>query len=96
MQFIMSKLRAALQGKNDLLVGDVMDIQHFRQVLRDACGDTLTEHEIITIARHYQDRQGEKNDNTTLVAIAQEQLRKIGYTDFNKVEQACGQIDQNG
>ena len=93
MQFIMSKLRAALQGKTDLLCGDVMDIQHFRQVLRDACAGSLSEQEIITVARHYQDRQGEAVDNTTLVAIAQEQLRKVGFVDFNKVEQQCTQAD---
>ena len=70
-----------------------MDVQHFRKVLRDECAENLSEHEIITVARHYQDRQGENNNQATLVAIAQEQLRKCGFTDYNKVEQAITNAD---
>lgn len=87
----MPKLRAALQGRNDILIGNTMDIQHFRQALRD-CGG-LTEHEILTVARHYQDRQNEPVDNGTMAAVAQEHLRRNGFSDFAPLEKHLSQSD---
>lgn len=56
---------------------------------------SLTDHEIMTLARMYCSRSGEeKMDTRKLVAIAQEMLRKRNFEGFGKLLEACSQEDR--
>ena len=56
---------------------------------------SITDHEIMTVARHYSERTAaDAVDSRKLVAIVQEQLRKRNYEGFGKLLEDCMQNDQ--
>ncbi|KAK3094621.1 hypothetical protein FSP39_004130 [Pinctada imbricata] len=56
---------------------------------------TITNHEVMTVARYYSERTAEDAvDSRKLVAIVQEQLRKRNYEGFGKLLEDCMQNDQ--
>ncbi|XP_077987330.1 EF-hand domain-containing family member C2-like [Glandiceps talaboti] len=59
--------------------------EQFRNLLVQIASSNLTDHEIITVARYFSDRQEEKVDLSVLVSIAQEQLRKNNFEIFGKL-----------
>ena len=71
-----------------------MEYSQFRQIVSDLAQGELSEHEVITVARQYQDRRDEALDLPTLVAIAQEQLSKVNFDNFNKVIEQCVHYDK--
>lgn len=55
----------------------------------------ISDHEIMTVARHYSQRtQEDAIDSNKLVAIVQEQLRKRNYEGFGKLLEDCMQNDK--
>ena len=81
-------------ARNDPTGGsNMMSYDSFRQFLQSLAGSALTEHEIISVARFYQDRKDERLDLGTLLAIAQDQLRKVNYENFQQVLEQCIHYD---
>ena len=71
-----------------------MNYEQFHATLK-YLKSNLSEHEIITVARFYQDRRDEIMQKDTLVAIAQDQLRKAQFESFSFIEQQCEHYDQD-
>lgn len=66
----------------------------FRSTLQSLAQGALTEHEIVTLARYYQDPLEDPISLQTLVAVAQEELRKVGFEDFRDLHTLCIQLDK--
>lgn len=98
MDKIMGKICGALQGKVDDInrqaLGGCVSFDEFRRVLHGVLPGVLTEHEIITLARFYQDRKDDALDVNTLIAVAQEQLRKNNFENFSRVQEQCIHYDK--
>lgn len=76
----------------DLACG--LPYEQFRDALKDIAKGQLSEHEIITLARYYQDKKEDPVDVETLVAVAQDQLRKGDFENFSRIEDQCVHSDQ--
>ena len=95
----MNKLRELVKANHDDITrmasgSTSTQYDEFRNIVLRMAQSQLTEHEIITIARYYQDRQ---EDNTTaqqMVAMAQEQLRKANFDDFSAMLEQCIKFDK--
>ena len=95
----MNKLRELVKANRDEITrigagATSTPYDEFRNIVLQMAQSQLTEHEIITIARYYQDRQ---EDNTTaqqMVAMAQEQLRKANFDDFSALLEQCIKFDK--
>jgi len=92
---ILSKLNQAIsQSGGSIQGGEAVPYDQFRSMIAGLAQGALSEHEIITLARYYQDR---KNDDTTgqeMIAMAQEQIRKANFDDFNGILQQCIKYDK--
>ena len=71
-----------------------MSVDSFRSALQALADNQLTDQEVMTVARFYQDRKDETLDLGTLVAIAQDQLRKVNFENFAQLFEHCKHIDQ--
>ncbi len=81
-------------SRNDPTGGSgLMSIDQFRSLLRQVSGNQLTDHEITTLARHHGDRKDDRVDSATLVAISQEQLRKVNFENFSIIIDQCVHYD---
>jgi len=79
--------------RNDPTSGTgTMNYEQFHATLK-FLKSNLSEHEIITVARFYQDRRNEELQKDTLVAIAQDQLRKAQFEGFSFIQQQCEHYD---
>ncbi|XP_072282959.1 EF-hand domain-containing family member C2 [Pyxicephalus adspersus] len=65
-----------------------MTYETFRNVMVDIAEGSLTEHEIMTVGRYYSVREKPEVDLGLLMAVAQEQLKKKSFENFNKLTDA--------
>lgn len=80
--------------KNDPQGDGVLGYDQFVSLLRQV-DSSLSDHEIMTLARFYSERpQEDAIDSRKLFAIIQEQLRKRNYEGFSKLIEDCQQHDQ--
>lgn len=98
---IMTKLKQLAADKKDEIAraansGNVgsMSYEQFCGVLQGLAGNQLTDHEVRTIARFYAERKDDKLDLNTLVAIVQDQLRKVNFENFSQLYEHCRHLDQ--
>lgn len=73
-------------------VGNITTIYLHRKVVLSLSLNLLNEHEALTLARHYGERQ--YPILTTLIWVIQDTLSKINYTDFAKLEAALNAEDK--
>lgn len=53
------------------------------------CDVTFTDHDIVTMARYYQDRKDPGLSLNVLLAIVHEQLKRSSWEDFEFIEEQC-------
>lgn len=97
-QMILMKLRSldGIQQEQLTSMGSgVMTQDHFRTVVSNVMQDRLSEHEIVTLARHYGKTRSTKVDCSTLAAQAQQQLKSANFRNFNKLHELCLHRDHN-
>lgn len=96
---ILSKLAAVGACRQDELSRHAsdgcVDFDRFRNLLLDICQGALSPHEIMTVARYYQDCKDDSLKLETLVAIVQEQLRKANFENFFQVQEQCVHYDKD-
>jgi Ca2+-binding EF-hand superfamily protein len=81
---------------NELASYGALPFEDFRQMMQNICQDRLSDQEIITLARYYQDRgPDEAAGLDTMIALVQEQLKRAGYEDFTSIEHQCMHFDLN-
>lgn len=95
MSVIMEKLRVAVKDKakeikeffvmNDPNQGQTVRYESFRNLLAQL--NTFSEHEIMTIGRHYAQREPEEVDMPLVLAVAQEKLKKKNFEDFARLQE---------
>lgn len=96
---VMNKLRELVKANHDditRMASGATSAQYdeFRNIVLRMAQSQLTEHEIITIARYYQDRQEDDTTAQQMVAMAQEQLRKANFDDFSAMLEQCIKFDK--
>lgn len=66
-------------------------ISHFlyRDIILSLTVGKLTEHEVITLARHYQVPEDTRPDMNVLMAQAHEQLKKNTFENFERLIATC-------
>ena len=80
--------------RNDPNGSGIIQYQQLGALLRQV-DPSVSEHEIMSIARMYCQRSAEDTlDSRKLVAIAQEQLRKRNFEGFGKLLEAFSQEDK--
>lgn len=80
--------------RNDPEGSGVLGYDQFVSLLKQV-DSSLTDQEIMTLARFYSERPSEDAiDSRKLFAIIQEQLRKRNYEGFSKLIEDCQQHDQ--
>ncbi|MGH0127342.1 UNVERIFIED_CONTAM: hypothetical protein FKN15_039372 [Acipenser sinensis] len=67
---------------NDPTSTGVIEYAPFRNLLTEVAEGQLSEHEIMTVGRHYSIREQHETDTDLLVSVAQEQLRKKTFESF--------------
>lgn len=101
---ILAKIRSCVGNKqdevrsffmrNDPSGSGVIEYNQLGSLLRQV-DPSITDHEIMTLARMYSERTKEEGvDSRKLLAIAQEQLRKRNYEGFAKLIESFQQEDQ--
>ncbi|XP_053313439.1 EF-hand domain-containing family member C2 [Spea bombifrons] len=65
-----------------------MAYETFRNLLVDISNKQLTEHEIMTLGRHYSVREMQEADLSFLLGMAQEQLKKKAFENFSRLTDA--------
>ncbi|KAM4045618.1 EF-hand domain-containing family member C2 isoform 1-T1 [Anomaloglossus baeobatrachus] len=95
---IMSKLRSIGESNsreikqqfvaNDPRNRNEMTYETFRNVMVEIGGRKLTEHEIMTVGRHYSAQENLEVDLGLLMAVAQEHLKKKAFENFSKLNDA--------
>jgi len=93
-KMILAKLKQCMSGVQGPNVSGSIPFEQFRQHLLQLAQGQLSEHEIHTVARCYQDHKDDTVSLKTLVTIAQEQLRKINFENFSKLEEQCLHYDK--
>lgn len=97
---IMQKLASAVSNIDDITRQDtsgasgILPFEQFRSAVQSLAVGHLTDHEIISVARSYQDRKDDGYNLKTLVALSQEQLRKVNYEDFSTIAAQCDHYDE--
>ncbi|ELU01034.1 hypothetical protein CAPTEDRAFT_148704 [Capitella teleta] len=93
---ILPKLAQVLASQNEdasHLGSSPVSFEQFRSLLQDLSQGMLSEHEIVTLARFYQDNKDNSLSIETLLAVAQEELRKVNFEDFRDLQTLCIQHD---
>jgi len=96
----MQKLASAVTSVDDLTRHDPtggsgnLPFEQFRGAVQALAPGRLTDHEIMTVARNYQDRKDDGYNLQTLVALSQEHIRKVNYEDFSTIAAQCDHYDQ--
>ncbi|XP_045850538.1 EF-hand domain-containing family member C2 isoform X3 [Meles meles] len=67
----------------------MVDYNTFRDIIMSLTVGKLTDHEVITLARHYQVSEDTRPDMNVLIARAHEQLKKNAFEDFEKLNATC-------
>ncbi|XP_053560606.1 EF-hand domain-containing family member C2 [Bombina bombina] len=96
---VVSKIRSIVESRsrelnqlfaaNDTESRNEMQYETFRNLLVQISDGKLTEHEIMTVGRHYSIRENPEVDISVLLSVAQEQLKKKTFEDFSKLMDAC-------
>jgi len=84
-----SELEGVFSANNNH--ADKCTYEKFRQTMKGYGG--LSEHEIMTVARHYCDRKESEIDMKLVLAVAQEKLKKGAYEDFEGLMKLCRHND---
>nr|XP_033805120.1 EF-hand domain-containing family member C2 [Geotrypetes seraphini] len=71
-----------------------IEYEQFRNLLLNVSGGTLSEHEIMTVARYYSVQEGADVDINFLLAKAQDQLKRNNFEDFPKLREYFMQNDR--
>ncbi|KAH1186802.1 EF-hand domain-containing family member C2 isoform X1 [Mauremys mutica] len=64
---------------------NVIEYNPFRNLMVNITGGKLSEHEIMTIGRHYSEQNEFEMDINFLLAVAQEQLKKNSFENFGQL-----------
>ncbi|XP_034504673.1 EF-hand domain-containing family member C2 isoform X2 [Ailuropoda melanoleuca] len=67
----------------------MVDYNTFRDIILSLTVGKLTEHEVITLARHYQVPEDTRPDMNVLMAQAHEQLKKNTFENFERLIATC-------
>jgi len=92
---ILTKLKAALEPQRhhlnyDLLEQPCVPFDEFCHLMKELTHDaSFTEHDIITLARHYQDPKDTRLPLNVILAIVHEQLKRANWEDFEYIEEQC-------
>src|SRR6218665_532698 len=65
-----------------------MPFNRFCCLLRNI-SDCIIDHDIVTLARYYQDRTQDKVNLHELLAMIHEQLKKVSYENFRDIVDLC-------
>ena len=96
---IMSKLCQALgeSAREDVSPAQaVVSFERFAELLKQRAPGALSDHELRTLARYYQDRGEDAMSLETIVGIVQEQLRKANFEGFMRIADQCAHHDTEG
>ncbi|XP_051167198.1 EF-hand domain-containing family member C2-like [Leptopilina boulardi] len=105
-RLIMDKLRELLKPiykefKKDLIAtlnedGTlILEFEHFRKTLLRYLGENITEHEIITIARHYSSREKrEFNSRDYIRALVHTEINRFLWTELDRLEEDILHLDR--
>jgi hypothetical protein len=91
----LSKLKAALDPQRDCLNYDLLEqrcvpFDEFCHLMKSITRDaSFTEHDVITLARHYQERKDRILSLNVILGIVQEQLKRANWEDFEYIEEQC-------
>ncbi|XP_008568706.1 PREDICTED: EF-hand domain-containing family member C2 [Galeopterus variegatus] len=72
----------------------VVDFNTFRDLMMSITVGKLTDHEVITIARHYRAPEDTGPDVNVLIALAHEQLKKNTFENFDRLLFHCVYLDR--
>ncbi|XP_058391670.1 EF-hand domain-containing family member C2 isoform X2 [Diceros bicornis minor] len=67
----------------------MVDYNTFRDIIMSLTVGKLTDHEVITIARHYQVPEDTCPDMNVLIPLAHQQLKKNSFEDFERLIANC-------
>jgi len=67
----------------------MVDYNTFRDIIMSLTVGKLTDHEVITLARHYQVPEDTSPDMNVLIAQAHEQLKKNTFENFERLTATC-------
>ncbi|XP_032698363.1 EF-hand domain-containing family member C2 isoform X1 [Lontra canadensis] len=67
----------------------MVDYNTFRDIIMSLTVGKLTDHEVITLARHYQVPEDTRPDMNVLIARAHEQLKKKAFENFERLNAIC-------
>lgn len=105
-RFILPKLKRILDQKYEEIKSEFqrfddensgkIPAKTFREIMQRFGRGLLTEHEQLTVARHYGDSKVEEDDLQLLVVAIQEQLRKDNFEDFANMMDSCRHEDVLG
>lgn len=87
-------MREEIERKTQTGTLGSMPFQNFRAALQTLAQGQLTEHEVITVARYYQDRHDDTPNEGALLGIAQDHLKKAYFENFSQILEHCKHIDQ--
>jgi hypothetical protein len=95
-QIILEKLRRFFANNSDSAAQfEQHDPQHkgyfgyetFYYLMKNLVGNILVDHEIITLARYYAQKNFKEHDIYSVVAVAQEHLRKNNYEHLSPLKE---------
>lgn len=104
-KYILEKLRQFFANNSDAAAQfEQHDPQHkgffgyetFYYLVKNLLGDLLVDHEIITLARAYAQKSFKEHDIYSIVAVAQEHLRKHNYEHVSPLKENLFARDRNG
>lgn len=82
------ELKQVLRAADSRLT-KMVDYNTFRDIIMSLTVGKLTDHEVITLARHYQVPEDTKPDVNVLIAQAHEQLKKNAFENFERLNAIC-------
>ncbi|XP_044091372.1 EF-hand domain-containing family member C2 isoform X3 [Neovison vison] len=82
------ELKQVLRAADSKLT-KMVDYNTFRDIIMSLTVGKLTDHEVITLARHYQVPEDTKPDMNVLIARAHEQLKKNAFENFERLNAIC-------
>jgi len=83
----MDQLMSSLQGRPQI------PMDQFCDIVKQISKGELSDQEVITLARYYQDRKEERISIDALLVMIQEQLKRAGFEDFRGIQERCLHFD---
>ncbi|XP_006902140.1 PREDICTED: EF-hand domain-containing family member C2-like [Elephantulus edwardii] len=78
----------------DSMCTKMLDYSTFREIIMSVTLGKLTDHEVITIARHYRVLEEKEPHVNVLITMAHQQLKKNAFENFEKLIANCVYEDQ--